>query len=183
MVEDDFGEKCCKNEIMLVKKYVLLPCTSGHMVGHSFLQIPGQNCVGKYPSSTNIGMGILESIWNALLALISPAQIQDDSNLFSECSPERIPVENVFRACPRSLEKLRALTTSYSGVYILSNSQCDNWSDDILRKAGATVQQRSSAILAPPGVGFAPPVSREFDSPAERKINLDINLIKIVFPF
>lgn len=53
----------------------------------------------------------------------------------------------------------------------------------MLRKAGADVRPSPGAVFATPGVGFAPPVSKEFDSPTERKINLDINLFKTGFQF
>ena len=183
MARDDFGETCCQSEMMIVTKYVLRPYTSGHMVGHSFLQVPGLNCVGKYPSSTNKGMGILEKVWNFLLSILSVGQIQDDSDVIAECPPERIVVERAFRACPKSLEKLRSQISAYSGLYVLSNFQCDTWCDEMLRKAGADIPHVPGALFATPGVGCGAPVSKEFDSPAERKTNMDINIFKTSIPF
>ena len=183
MARDDFGETCCQSEMMIVTKYVLRPYTSGHMVGHSFLQVPGLNCVGKYPSSTNKGMGILEKVWNFLLSILSVGQIQDDSDVIAECPPERIVVERTFRACPKSLEKLRSQISAYSGLYVLSNFQCDTWCDEMLRKAGADIPHVPGALFATPGVGCGAPVSKEFDSPAERKTNMDINIFKTSIPF
>ena len=105
------------------------------------------------------------------------------SDVIAECPPERIVVERAFRACPKSLEKLRSQISAYSGLYVLSNFQCDTWCDEMLRKAGADIPHVPGALFATPGVGCGAPVSKEFDSPAERKTNMDINIFKTSIPF
>ena len=175
---------CCQNELVFhVSKNVLKPFTRGHKVGHSFLQVPGIGYVGKYPSSLRETDSFLASIWNKFLSFISFAQIQNDGDLVAECAPENFIVEQVYRVCPKSLMKLKNQTASYFGLYVLSNSQCDNWCDSMLRDAGANIPQTPGALFTTPGNGYAPPVSKFYDSPAEIEINNDIGIFRTSFFF
>ncbi len=123
-VQDDFGRKCCENQMQYIIKYTLKPFTRGHTVGHSFMYCPTVGYRGKYPAGN---------------PLISDGVIKDDIELYKEYTkPEnasRLIINAQYRACPESYANMARMIdseTKHPGKYVLAGAQCENWVDGMI---------------------------------------------------
>lgn len=143
---DDFGNKCCSDEMKLIVKYTLRPFTKNHQVGHSFIYCPTIGYRGKYPAGNPV---------------ISNGEIRDDESLYKQYKQtDRLVIEASYKACPTSYKKMAKFIKEESenpGKYILSGAQCEDWVNYVIessktseeRKQDPRINVKKSALQMP----------------------------------
>jgi RHS repeat-associated protein len=96
--QDQSGQKCCCEKVVIITIYQIKPVTKGHFVGHAFIELPnGGGAWGHYPNHEAGNKGIY-----------GPGVTQNDQDNVAFCNarPSRCKSKKI-NVCPETADRLR----------------------------------------------------------------------------